>query len=358
MPTALEIAQVTPGAEQSAQLLMGVVAKLPVIETFDAREITSDKFFSIALTSLPTGRFLNLGEGYQNSTTSLALAEYNASRIGGSVEVHADTEEKWNRNNQSSIGAGLAMDYFSIQAMGQNLGYMRHVQKQIFNGVSNDAKGFPGMLALTPYVSGNVLSMTDTAQDSEFSKTVLNVGGSTSMTGSSIYAVKFGPMDCQLVIGGPGGLPGFLALGTPVKTWVKNTDAVDSVVKGDWYNVATCQGFIGLSVGGGNEANASRKFPQYCLRRAANVTAQAGYTCTDAMLLRLVNSMPESPDRLYMSHRSLDQLRASRSPTSTVYVGGVMPGNSSYNVARPVTDFEGIPITATDAITNANAIES
>jgi len=359
MPTAVELASVT-GNSFAHNLLMGVVADLPVINSFAAREITSDKILTLAVVALPTGAFINLGEAYTALQTDTALGEYNAARIGGSVEVQISTEEKWNKANRNNIGAGIQSDYFSIQVMGALKAQLRHVQKQIFLGTTNDVKGFPGLKGLTPFVSGNTLTVTDTAQDSLFEKSVLNVAGTTSTTASSIYAVTFGEMDCELCIGGPGGLANFLSYPTPEKVWKAVTDPVDSAAKGDWYNIATAEGYIGLSIMGSNEANASRKFPQYSVRRAANVTADSGKTCTDAVLDKLVSSFPDGhrPNALYMSYRSRDQLKASRTPTSTVYVGGVLPKNSSYNQAPTPEEFSGIPIIATDAIGNTDAIES
>ena len=356
MATAAEIALVT-GTSFGSQLLMGVVAELPVIASFDAREITSDKIMSVGVVALPNGTFLNLGEGYTAKATSLAMAEYNASRIGDAVESQVSTEEKWNRNNKAGIGAGIASDWFSIQAMSAAKAQLRHVQKQIFDGVTNDAKGFPGLKTLTPFVAGNTLTTTETAQDSGFLRSVVNAGGVTASVASSVYAVKFGEMHCQLCIGGPGGLANFLNYPAPTKVYRTFTDAVDGLTKSDWFNVSTAEGYIGLSVGGSNEANASRHIPNFSARRLANVTPLV--PLTDLLLDKLRNSFPDgNPDAIYMSFRSRDQLRASRSPTSTTYVGGVLPKNSSANLAPPPTDFEGVPIIWTDAIGNTNAIEA
>lgn len=359
MPTAVELLQVQ-GTAFNSNLFMGVVADLPVINTFDAREVTSDKILSLGIVALPTGRFLNLGEGYRTAQTDTALVEYNASRIGGSVKIQISTEEKWNKANRSAIGAGIASDYATIQIRGATLGQMRTVQTQIFYGTTNDAKGFPGLKGLTPYVASNVLATTDHAQDSSWAKSVINAGGSTSSTASSIYAVRFGEMDCQMCIGGPGGLSGFLNYPTPEKVWLEATDAVDSVSKGDWYHVTTAEGYLGLSVMGSNQANASRQFPQYSVRRIANVTAQTGYTCTDSLLAKLTAAAPDEKRAsiIYMSYRSRRQLQESRSPSSTIYVGGVLPKNSAFNYAPLPEQFEGIPIVATDAIGNTDAIES
>lgn len=357
MPTALELAQVT-GTSFARTLLNAVIDELPVISTFDAREIEGDRILSLGIVALPTGGFLNLGEAYPYGITDTALGEYNAARIGGAIKSQISTERKWNERNRASIGAGLATDYFTIQAIGRTKGQLRALQSQIFTG--SDAKGFPGLKTLTPFASGNTLTMTETAQDSGWERSVLNVAGTTATTASSIYAVTFGEMDCQLCIGGPGGLANFLNLPAPEKTWIEATDTIDSVVKGDWYNVAAVDGYCGLSVMGSNEANASRRFPQFSVRRASNVTADSGKTCSDAVLNKLISASPDGhrPSRIYMSYRSRDQLQASRTPTSTVYVGGVLPGNSSYNQAPIPTEFEGIPITATDAIGNTDAIES
>lgn len=359
MPTAVELAQVH-GTAFASQLLMGVVAELPVINTFDARQIEGDRILSLGIVSLPTGQFINLGEGYTNMTTATALGEYNASRIGGSVKVEESTAEKWNAANRSSIGAGISMDYESIQIMGALRGQLRYVQKQIFYGTTNDAKGFPGLKALTPFVAGNTLATTDTAQDSGWEKSVVNAAGTTSSTASSIYAVRFGEMDAQMCIGGPGGLANFLNFPTPERVWIEGADPVDGNTKGAWYRVTNSNGYVGLSVMGSNEANASRKFPQFSVRRLANVTADSGKTCSDSLLAALVNSAPDEkrPSIIYMSYRSRTQLQSSRSAASTVYFGGVLPKNSAYNYAPIPEFFEDIPIVATDAILNTDAIES
>jgi hypothetical protein len=346
-------------------LYMGLVADLPVINTFDAREITDDRYLSLAMVAIPAGQFINLGEGYVSGKTETAVGEYNASRIGGLVKSQESTERKWNQRNASSIGAGLAMDYFSIQARGRLLGQLRHVQKQIFYGITNDAKGFPGLKALTPFVSGNTLTVTDTPQDSAWEKSVLNVAGTTSSTASSIYSVAFGEMDCQVVIGGPGGMANFLNYPAPERVYLEATDAIDSVSKGDWYNIASAEGYIGVSVMGGNEANASRKFPQYSVRRAANVTADSGKTCTDTVLERLEDAHPDGhrPSRIYMSHRSLVQLQTSRTTAVTHFIGGNAGMNAKDSSFAPIAPMpthtnRGTPITATDAILNTDAIES
>lgn len=358
MPTAFEIAQVS-GTPFAKTLLAACIDELPVISSFDAREIDGDRILSLAMTALPTGSFLNLGEAYPYAETETALGEYNASRIGGAIKSQVSTETKWNERNRASIGAGLGMDYFTLQAVGRVKGQMRHLQRQIFLGVTNDAKGFPGLKALTPF-SSNTITITGTAQDSDWEKGVLNVAGTTATTASSIYSVTFGEMDCQLCLGGPGGLANFLNLPAPTPVWIESTDPVDSTTRGDWYNVAAVDGYVGLSVMGGNEAHTSRKFPQYSVRRAANVTADSGKTCTDTVLQKLVSMHPDGhrPSVIYMSYRSREQLQASRTPTSTVYVGVPLPANSKFNYAPVPTEFEGIPIVATDAIGNTDAIES
>ena len=363
MPNAAEIAQVS-GNSFAHQLLMGVLADLPVIRTFDARLLVGDKVLSLAITALPTGRFINLGEGYTAMQTDTALGEYNAARIGGSLKVQESTMKKWNERNRESIGANLAMDYWGIQAMGGIKGQLRAVQRQIFQGVSADAKGFPGLKALTPYASGNTLTVTGVPQDGSWQKSVLDVAGTTSTTASSIYSVAFGELDCQLCIGGPNGLEDFLTFPTPERVWLEATDAIDSATKGDWYHVASNEGYVGLSVMGSNEANASRKFPQYSVRRAANVTADTGKTASDNILQRLWDMHPDGhkPNAFYMSHRSVTQIQTARTAAQTVFLMGNAGANAKDATFTPLapipTEWNGIPIIGTDAIGNTDAIES
>ena len=86
---------------------------------------------------------------------------------------------------------------------------------------------------------------------------------------------------------------------------------------------------------------------KYSVGRIKNVTAQAGKTLTDAMIGSLLSKFPVGymPDALFMSRRSLEQLRASRTAT-----------NATGTEAPTPTEAHNVPIIPTDSILDTEAI--
>lgn len=360
-PNITQIAQVS-GSPALRGLVDATISQTPAVNHFYISELESDRILTLGIVALPSGAFLNFGEGYQNGVTDTALVEYNACRIGASVEAQESAMKKYNQAKQNGITSGLIPDYLTLQIMGRTKGQFLTIEHVLFKGTSYDSKGFPGLKALTPYVSGNVLALTDTAQDSNWEKSVINVGGTTNNVASSIYTVVYGEEDCALALGGPGGLAGFLNFPTPERTWMKFTDPVDSVEKSDWFHVTAAEGYCGLIVAGGNEANASRKFPQRSVRRAANITTDSGKTATDAVLEALEASLPPGKQASvhFVSYRSLQQIQNAR---STGIVFNMAPGDANDRTFAnrapvPTHSRSGVPIIATPAIGNTDALEA
>lgn len=360
-PTLAEVAQVS-GSAALRGLIDATISATPAINHFYVSELQDTKILTLGIVALPSGGFLNMGEGYSNGHTDTALVEYNAARIGGAVEAQESPMLLYNRAKSRGIQSGFIPDYMSLQIMGRTKGEFLQLENVLFKGTSYDSKGFPGLKALTPFVSGNTLAMTDTAQDSSWAKSVLNVGGSTSNTASSIYSVVYGEEDCALCLGGPGGLAGFLNFETPERHWKSFTDPVDNATKSDYFHVTKAEGYCGLMVAGGNEANASRKFLQRSVRRAANITAQVGYTANDTVLERLEASFPpgKMPNAHFLSFRSLFQIQDARSTAITFNMSPGDAANARYTNRAPVPTHSraGVPLIATQAIGNTDAIES
>ena len=341
-------------------LLYTVRTEVPVIDHFDALEMAGTRFWSLAVTGLPSAGFLNVNEGYTSTEATLQMAEFNAFRIGGAVEVPESSANLW--NDENNRGAQLPYTFEALQAETKMKAFLRTVQQQIFTGTSNDSKGFPGLKELTPFVSGNTYTATDIPQDAAWAKSVINAGGSTSSTASSIYAVSYGPTKCCLRFGGPQGMAGFLAMSPWERVWKTATDPVDSASKSQWYRVSSGEGYVGLQVSGSNEANASRKFRQDSVRRIANVTQDSGKGCTEALLDQLIASFPPgyAPSAFFMSYRSQKQLQDSKGTGQTIFVngnGGMQDPTYTQRAPLP-TEHRGIPIIVTDAIGNTDAIEA
>lgn len=360
-PTIAEVAQVSSPALRG--LIDSTISQTPALGHFYVSELVGTRILTLGIVALPSGGFINFGEGYSNGHTDTAIVEYNAARIGGAVEAQESPMLAYNRAKSNGIASGFVPDYMSLQTMGRTKGEFLQIEHVLFKGTSYDAKGFPGLKALTPYASGNVLALTDIAQDSAWAKSVLNVGGSTSSTASSIYSVVYGEEDCALAFGGPGGLAGALNFPTPERQWKSFTDPVDATTKSDWFHVTAAEAYCGLIVAGGNEANSTRKFPQRSVRRAANITAQVGYTASDTILERLEASFPPGkfPNAHFMSYRSRQQIQDAR---STAINFNMSPGadakDATFAVTAPLptTSRAGVPIICTQAIGNTDAIES
>lgn len=352
-PTAAEIAQVS-----GTRFLQGLIdysrTATPIFSSFSARQITGTRFKTLALGALPTEpTFVALNEGYTNSKALFTLGEFALSRINRMVKVQTSSEALWNAENIAS-----EQDYFTIQAMYSFKTALLHIEKVMLYGTSYDAKGFPGMKQLTPALTANTLTYaTPTApEDDGYVRSFINAGGTTASTASSVYAVKFGPLDAQMVMGGPNGIAGFLNLTPKERVLQSVVDPVDGLTKDDWFNVSTGEGYVGLSVAGSNET--TRGYAQQCVRRIGNVTGDTGKGVTEALLDYLIESFPsdKKPDAIYLSARSLRQFRASK-PVASIVVndGGVV---SSATVTQPLADnHRGIPLIVSDNILNTDAIE-
>ena len=86
---------------------------------------------------------------------------------------------------------------------------------------------------------------------------------------------------------------------------------------------------------------------KFSLGRIINLTAQSGKTLTDALLGSLLAKYPVGygPDAFFLTRRSMEQLRASRTATNETGREAPMP-----------TDYQGIPLIPTDSLLDTEAI--
>lgn len=356
MPTAFEIAA-GRDAPATLGLLRQVQTAVPLFDAFDARTSPRTTFKTISIDGLPTAGFVTLGAGFKFSKGRLGVRESRCSYIGALVMAQLDVAREWEAEHQ-----GLGYSYFELQAALRLQADLLHVEKQIIYGTSNDAKGFPGLKEITPGDdTDNVLAMTDTPDDSDFTKTVINVGGSTSNTASSAYAVEFGDLACQLVIGGTTGSGELFQFGERrIQSLAPDSNAPTELAE---HEVGQYSGHIGLSVSGFSPVKAGDAVPsQYCLRRAMNITGQTGYGFDDYVAEKLILSFPEghSPNILILSHRSGDQWAKARKSTGSVtFVGNMGSGRDGVINTQPKrpAEYEGVPVIYSKAVRNTDAIE-
>jgi hypothetical protein len=357
MPTALEIAQ-KRNAPMSLGVLTQVITAIPLFAAFDVRTTPRTRFKTLALVGLPdVDPFVNLGDGFKRGKAIMALREFGCAYMGGSVVVQADVAREWQAENED-----LDYDYFTLQASTRIQADLIKVERQIIYGTAENAKGFPGLKQMTPGTrAALVMSMTDTPDDSDFTKTVINAAGTTAGTASSVYSVRSkSSLDVQLVIGGTSGNAELFEFGERRMQSLPPDPAKPEELAE--HEIAQYSGHIGLSVSGFSETAADQVPGQYVLRRLMNLTNDNDKGLDDYKLEKLLLSHPSDnmPTMFAMSHRSGDQWAKSRGSTgSVVFVGNMGAGRDGVVNRAPKrpTEFDGIPVVYSRAIRNNDAIE-
>ena len=192
---------------------------------------------------------------------------------------------------------------------------MVKLEDQVLNNtVSSNA--FAGL------AGGSLLDDSDDAM-------VVNAGGTTADTGSSVWLIRVG--DDAGVSGvyqgdGPG-----LSLGeTIVQNYTDSTPSERPI-----YYTPACSWF-GLQFGG-----------TYSVSRIANLTEDSGKGLTDDLIADAYSLHPvdQKPNVIAMSRRSLKQLRSSRTATNATGAPAPFP-----------MEWEGIPLVVTDQIPDTEAL--
>lgn len=309
----LDIAKLN-GKDPVVGLIEENLTYAPEVAQFPARTIRGTSYKTAVRTALPTVEFTGANEGVTASKSSFRDELIETYILRSSIKVDVAVANAYEDGPEA-----LKL----IEASGVMKSALIEIGKQIWYGVTTDAKGFPGVKAFTP--KGG--SMT------------YDAAGTTATTASSVYAVKFGPQDTQLILGNGQSFE----LGDWVQQQVLDSNNKEYMA---WTAGLTC--WVGLQL-----ANA------YCVGRMCNVTADSGKTCTDAKIAELLALFPvgQMPDALFMSRRSLRQLQHSR--TVVINTGPTTKATGAMELVAPAPDSAfGIPIYPTDSILNTDAIES
>lgn len=313
----LDVAKLN-GNDSVVGLLEENIKYSPEVALFPFRTIRGTSYKTGLRTGLPTTGFRAANEGQTPSKSTFRQALIEAYIFGGQIEVDkavADAHED----------GAAAMQ--AIEASGVMQSAVRKIGSQVWYGVSSDSKGFPGLKAATP------ISTLTASGDS----LTVDATGSTADTASSVYAVKFGPQDITLIGGNN-------------RAWQLDDFTAQQITAANdgklTAYVAGLTGWIGLQA-----------VHENCVRRIYNLTAQSGKGLTDALLAQLLATFPVGyvPDAIFMSRRSRSQLQAAR----TVTLQGSGTNRPNQPAIAPIpTEYDGIPIHATDSILNTDAINS
>ena len=310
--TLLDIAK-SNGSDQVVGLIEESIAATPELKLFDSRTIKGTSFKTLIRTSLPSVSFRKVNAGVTPSKSTYANKLVEAFVLSSRLECDKAllaASEDGPEMVKAREGSGV------MEAA------LRTIGSQIFYGLGSDALGFPGLRAIC-----------DTAMD-------IDATGSTASTGSTVWAVKFGPQYCQLVFGQGDAFS--------LSPWRDETiyDADDKALPGE---VADLMGWIGLQCVNKN-----------AVARIRDLTADSGKGLTDALLSQLVNLFPSGivPDAIFLSRRSRTQLQTARSAVASLQLTGKKgdAGGSAIYAPTP-TDFEGIPLVMTDSIINTETLD-
>lgn len=316
MATILDLAKMQY-ADPVVGLIEESLAAAPEVAALPARTVPGTSFRTFVRTALPTVSFTkaNAGVAASSSTFEQRLTELYPLR--GIIQIDKALSAQ-------SDGLGLP-NLEMMEAAGVVQSILRKLGKQVWYGTSTngDSSGFPGIK--------DALPKSDTAH-------VIDAGGTTASTASSVYLIKRGLQDASLVTGNNT----TLALSPFSDQQVQDSSS-------NWYDarVANVTAWAGMQLGNAN-----------CIVRICNLTADSGKGLTDSLLAQALAlfQIGYQPDSIWMSRRSRRQLQQQR--TVQLYSqAGISPGAKQGTVAEVPMEFNGLPIFTTDQILNTDAIE-
>lgn len=305
MPDKLSSADVI--AINSAEEIVGVInelsSQIPELAFFAASPVAKTSYKTLVRTALPTAGFRAINAGRTRDVGTLEARTVECKFLDAS----------WDADLAALTGVDWG-DPVAEQQSAHLLAALKALQLQIWNGTGADANGFPGANSLFPY--------SDSAG-------VIDAGGTTAATGSSIYLVKTSEQDACLAWGNGGEI----AVGDVVEQQL-----YDGTGKPYMGRAQSISGWAGLQITNSKS-----------IVRIANVTADSGKGATDDLIYQGIELFAQQygvdPDGIFMSHRSRRQLRESRTATNATGAAAPIP-----------TDVGGIPVFATNGILNTEAL--
>lgn len=297
----LDLAKIN-GSDAVVGLIEENLNLAPETALFPARTISGTSYKTLHRTALPATQFRGVNEGVLTTKSTYENKLVECFYLDGKMEIDIAGAQA---DDQGEDHAKM------IEADGHAQAAILHLGKQVWYGVGNDTKGFPG------------------AQSIVNSSYVLDAAGTTADTCSSVYGVRVGPKHGSMVFG----RDTVLSIGE----WTKQRITRSSKELDAWINAL--QGWVGFQWVNKDAVCALK-----------NVTADSGKTCTDAKLAQLLSQLKWVPDYWFMNRRSRYQLQVSRTATSNT------SGKSEIPIGQLPTESNGIPIIVTDSLLSTEAI--
>ena len=297
------------GSDAVVGLIEDSIEAAPELKVIPARTIKGTTYQTVVRTGLPSVGFRSANQGVAAGKSKFASKIVQAFILSGRIEI-----------DQAILLAGdrSPEELKAIEGSGVMEAILRAVGTQVFYGTAADGKGFPGLA-----------SMVDDDM-------VVDATGSSSATGSSVYAVRFGPKAVEFVTGNNT----VMDLGA----W-RIESMIDADGKKFPAEVADLTGWIGLQC-----------VSKYAVGRIRDLTADTGKGLTDLLVATLLAKWRgPGPDALFMNRRSAFQLQTSRTLVANVTTSGKADGGLTSFAPQP-TESNGIPIVITDQLTNTETL--
>jgi hypothetical protein len=313
--TLLDIAKLN-GSDEVVGLIEEVKTAIPEIAILPSRTIAGTSYKTLTRTGLPSVAFRGANEGVATSKSTYKSELIQMYLLDGQIEMDKRVADADERGPARVLG---------LEASGVAKAALIHVIQQMYYGVSSDSKGFPGLKAFTPF-GGDY---------------TLNAGGTTAKTASSVFGVRFGEQDVQMLWGNNTTLT--------LDEW-RTQQLSDSDGKKYTGYVNDLGGWSGLQIGN-----------KYAAGRICNLTADANKGLTEERLNDFMDLYPQAykPTHLFMSQRSMTQLRKDLGSTLSLKTKSASVRTpSSMEAKAMMEDSLGVQLVISDLIVDTDAIES
>ena len=311
MPQAnlLDIAKLN-GSDTIVGLIEETLTYAPEVQIMPARTIRGTSYKIASRVSYPGVGFRAANEGSTPTKSEFENQLIECYILSGAVQADLAVARAYEDGEQA---------WKDIESVGVMRQAMIELGSQVIYGTTADAKGFPGLQAIhTAFNSG----------------LVVDAGGTTGGTASSVYGINTDTQGVQLVFGA----------GTTFELgeWRIENVGTSSVYPA---HVANLTAWVGMQVGS-----------KYSVGRLKDATADSGAGVTDAKLAELLSKYPVGyrPNYWLMNRRSAYQLQVSRSASSVQ--NGVKTSSGAEIFAPLPSESNGIQIVITDSIANDEAL--
>ena len=305
----LDIAKLN-GSDTIVGLIEETLTYAPEVQIMPARTIRGTSYKIASRVSYPGVGFRAANEGSTPTKSEFENQLIECYILSGAVQADVAVARAYEDGEQA---------WKDIESVGVMRQAMIELGSQVIYGTSHQAKGFPGLQAIHTAFNAGL---------------VVDAGGTSAGTASSVYGINTDTQGVQLVFGA----------GTTFELgeWRIENVGTSSVYPA---HVANLTAWVGMQVGS-----------KYSVGRLKDATADSGMGVTDAKLAELLSKYPVGyrPNYWLMNRRSAYQLQVSRS-ASTVQ-NGVKTSSGSEIFAPLPTESNGISIVITDSILNDEAL--